>query len=181
MQVHYKTFGCKANQYDTERMRQLIEAGAPGGGTRVRTSPLEAADLCVVNTCTVTNQADADARRFIRRVARRNPRARIVVAGCSAVLRARDYRAMDEVGEVVEGHDPSAVLAAANRALAHSGPSAAPPVYARRTRLSPSWSRIGWRTVQSASRWRSRAAMPTPSPPAKRASAALAPSLSAHR
>ena len=118
MQVHYKTFGCKANQYDTERMRQLIEAGGPDGGTRVRTSPLEAADLCVVNTCTVTNQADADARRFIRRVARRNPRARIVVAGCSAVLRAGDYRAMDEVGEVVEGHDPSAVLAAANRALA---------------------------------------------------------------
>ncbi len=112
MRVHYKTFGCKANQYDTERMRQLIEASGPD----VRSAPLERAELCVVNTCTVTSQADADARRFVRRVARRNPRARIVVAGCSAVLRARDYRAMDEVGEVVEGHDPAAVLAAATRA-----------------------------------------------------------------
>ena len=111
MRVHYKTFGCKANQYDTERMRQVIEASAPD----VRSSPLETAELCVVNTCTVTNQADADARRFVRRVARRNPRAKIVVAGCSAVLRAKDYRAMDEVGEVVEGHDPAAVLAAATR------------------------------------------------------------------
>ena len=117
MQVHYKTFGCKANQYDTERMRQLLEASGPG----VRTSPLEAADLCVINTCTVTNQADADARRYIRRVARRNPGARVVVAGCSAVLRAREYRAMDEVGEVVEGHDPARVLAAANRAIARPG------------------------------------------------------------
>lgn len=112
MRVHYKTFGCKANQYDTERMRQLIEASGPD----VRSAPLERAELCVVNTCTVTSQADADARRFVRRVARRNPRARIVVAGCSAVLRAREYRAMDEVGEVVEGHDPAAVLAAATRA-----------------------------------------------------------------
>ena len=117
MQVHYKTFGCKANQYDTERMRQLLEESGP----RVRTSPLEDADLCVVNTCTVTNQADADARRFIRRVARRNPGARIVVAGCSAVLRASEYRAMDEVGEVVEGHDPVAVRAAACRAVSGAG------------------------------------------------------------
>ena len=117
MRVHYKTFGCKANQYDTERMRQLIEASGP----QVRSSPLERAEVCVVNTCTVTSQADADARRFVRRIARRNPRARIVVAGCSAVLRAEDYRAMDEVGEVVEGHDPAAVLAAATRGRAAPG------------------------------------------------------------
>ena len=122
MRVHYKTFGCKANQYDTERMRQLIEASGPG----VRSARLEDAELCVVNTCTVTSQADADARRFVRRIARRNPRARIVVAGCSAVLRAADYRAMDEVGEVVEGHDPAAVLAAATRAWGGSRAEGAP-------------------------------------------------------
>ena len=116
MQVHYKTFGCKTNQYDTERMRQLLESAGRG----VRASPLEDADLCVVNTCTVTNQADAGARRFIRRAARRNPRARIVVAGCSAVLRADDYRGMPEVAGVVEGHDPAAVLAESARALAGS-------------------------------------------------------------
>lgn len=120
MRVHYKTFGCKANQYDTERMRQLLESSGPG----VRASPLEAADLCVINTCTVTSQADAAARRFIRRAGRRNPRAKVVVAGCSAALRANDYRAMGEVAEVVEGHDPAAVLAAAARA----SPPARPPL-----------------------------------------------------
>ena len=118
MQVHYKTFGCKANQYDTERMRQALEAAGRG----VRSSGLEDADLCVVNTCTVTNQADAGARRFIRRAARRNPEAKILVAGCSAVLRAGQYRGMPEVDAVVEGHDPAAVLAESARVLAPTLP-----------------------------------------------------------
>ena len=115
--IHYKTFGCKANQYDTERMRQRLEGRLATG----RPATLDDADLCVINTCTVTNRADAAARRYIRRVGRRNPGAEIVVAGCSAVLRAREYRAMDGVSAVVEGHDPAEVLAAASRALG-SGP-----------------------------------------------------------
>ncbi len=107
MRIYFHTFGCKANQYDTERMRQ--EAEALGAGTA---ASWHDADVCVVNTCTVTNQADAQARRFIRRLARENPSLRIVVAGCSAVLRAPSYRAMEEVAGVVEGHDPVAVAAA---------------------------------------------------------------------
>jgi threonylcarbamoyladenosine tRNA methylthiotransferase MtaB len=105
--VYYHTFGCKANQYDTERMRQ--EAEARGTDT---VSSWSEADVCVVNTCTVTNQADADARRFIRRLNREVPGVRVVVAGCSAALRAGDYRGMDGVTAVVEGHDPVAVSAA---------------------------------------------------------------------
>jgi len=100
MRVHYNTFGCKANQYDTERMRQEIEAR--GAST---TSARDEAEVVVVNTCTVTNQADADARRFIRRVHREHPEARIVVAGCSAALREADYREMDGVVDVIPGHD----------------------------------------------------------------------------
>lgn len=108
MRVYYQTFGCKANQYDTERMRQEMEAR--GWST---TADREGADLVVVNTCTVTNQADADARRFIRRAHRERPDAGIVVAGCSAALREDDYRAMDGVVGVVPGHDPVAVAGAA--------------------------------------------------------------------
>ncbi len=112
MRIRYKTFGCKTNQYDTERIRQFLESC---GG---REAPnLASASLCVVNTCTVTNRADADARRFVRRVARRNPDAKVVVAGCSAALRGGEYRGMPEVAGVVAGHDPEAVLAAAVRAL----------------------------------------------------------------
>ncbi len=101
MRVLYHTFGCKANQYDTERMRQELEAR---GATTVDGD--STAEVCVVNTCTVTNAADAEARRFIRRLRRERPDARVVVAGCSAVLRTAQYEAMDEVEAVVPGHDP---------------------------------------------------------------------------
>ncbi len=106
MPVFYHTFGCKANQYDTERMRQ--EAEARGAST---VEDPGAADVCVVNTCTVTNQADAGARRYIRRMRREHPDVRIVVAGCSAALRADEYSRMDGVSQVVAGHDPMAVAA----------------------------------------------------------------------
>ncbi len=106
MRVFYQTFGCKANQYDTERMRQEAEAR----GARTVTTQ-DGADVCVVNTCTVTNQADAEARRFIRRLRREHPGMDVVVAGCSAALRAEAYRAMDGVTAVVEGHDPGVVAA----------------------------------------------------------------------
>ncbi len=103
VRVHYHTFGCKANQYDTERMRQEAEArGALTVGSA------DEADVVVLNTCTVTNQADADARRMVRRLRRRHPDARIVVAGCSAALKGPDYEAMGVAG-VVRGHDPVAV------------------------------------------------------------------------
>jgi len=104
VRVLFHTFGCKANQYDTERMRQELEAW----GAETTTERPEA-DVFVVNTCTVTNQADADARRFIRRLQREVPSAQIVVSGCSAALNPDDYHSMDGVSGVVAGHDPIAV------------------------------------------------------------------------
>ena len=66
------TLGCKVNQYETEFVRQgLIDAG------HYRDAEAdESADLCVVNTCTVTNEGDAKSRQAIRRMARDNPSAR---------------------------------------------------------------------------------------------------------
>lgn len=117
MKVYYHTFGCKANQYDTERMRQEAEARG-----LVTVDVRDDADVCVVNTCTVTNQADAQARRFIRRIRREHPAVRVVVAGCSTALKAPRYRAMKGVAAVVEGHDPVEVA----RALATAPRSEAP-------------------------------------------------------
>ena len=108
MHVLFRTFGCKANQYDTERMRQELEAL----GAQSAAGPGDA-QFCVVNTCTVTNQADADARRFIRRIRRENPDLGVVVAGCSSALDPQTYREMDGVMAVVEGHDPVEVARAA--------------------------------------------------------------------
>ena len=78
----------------------------------VATRDLGSADVCVVNTCTVTNAADAEARRFVRRIKRENPHTHIVVAGCSAVLRTREYAELEGVASVVPGHDPVQVAAA---------------------------------------------------------------------
>lgn len=107
MKVHLITFGCKANQYDTERFRQELEAR----GATIVHEP-EQADAIILNTCTVTNEADVQARRAVRKLGRSVPGARIIVAGCSAALRGDEYAAMLEVGGVVGGHDPMAVAAA---------------------------------------------------------------------
>ena len=117
MRVLFHTFGCKANQYDTDRMRQ--ESRARGV---VPTNDLDSADVCVVNTCTVTNAADTEAKRFVRRIKWESPQTHIVVAGCSAVLRTAEYAEMSGVVAVVPGHDPVQVAAAIGAAVA--GPAA---------------------------------------------------------
>ncbi|MBI3462259.1 MAG: tRNA (N(6)-L-threonylcarbamoyladenosine(37)-C(2))-methylthiotransferase MtaB [Planctomycetes bacterium] len=94
------TFGCKANQYDTQVVREsLLDVGfreAVAG---------ELAELCVVNTCTVTHQADADGRRAIRRLARENPGTRIVVMGCYASRDPQTLRSIPGVAAVVDHPD----------------------------------------------------------------------------
>ena len=105
MKVHLITFGCKANQADTERFRQaLISRGA------TITEDVSRADICLLNTCTVTNQADAEARRAIRRLKREHPSMEIVVAGCSAALQFDVYQAMEQVTGVARGHDVEEVV-----------------------------------------------------------------------
>jgi threonylcarbamoyladenosine tRNA methylthiotransferase MtaB len=73
------TLGCKVNQYETQYAREMLEAN----GYR-EAADGEPADLCLVNTCTVTHEADAKGRQGIRRLAHDNPGAAIVVMGCFA-------------------------------------------------------------------------------------------------
>ena len=90
------TLGCKVNQYETEFVRE----GLLGIGYR-DASDGESADLCLVNTCTVTNEGDSKSRQAIRRLARENPRARIVVMGCYATRAPEEVAALPGVAEVV--------------------------------------------------------------------------------
>ena len=76
------TLGCKVNQYETEFVREALARI----GYRDAASG-QPADLCVVNTCTVTAEGDAKSRQAIRRLARENPGSRIVVMGCYATRR----------------------------------------------------------------------------------------------
>ena len=91
------TLGCKVNQYETEFVRQ----GLLGIGFR-DAQEHEPADLCIVNTCTVTAEADAKSRQAVRRLARRNPGARIVVMGCYATRAPEELASIPGVTEVVQ-------------------------------------------------------------------------------
>ncbi|MCR4411919.1 MAG: tRNA (N(6)-L-threonylcarbamoyladenosine(37)-C(2))-methylthiotransferase MtaB [Thermoguttaceae bacterium] len=94
--LRVRTLGCKVNQYETEYVRQgLVRAGfreAQAG---------EPADLCVVNTCTVTLESDYKCRKLIRQLARENPHAEIVVMGCYATRAPREVAALPGVVEVL--------------------------------------------------------------------------------
>ncbi|MBL9092320.1 MAG: tRNA (N(6)-L-threonylcarbamoyladenosine(37)-C(2))-methylthiotransferase MtaB [Planctomycetaceae bacterium] len=90
------TLGCRVNQYETEFVRQGLERV----GFRDALEE-EAADLCIVNTCTVTHEGDAKSRQTIRQLAKRNPDARIVVMGCFATRAPEEVAALPNVAEVI--------------------------------------------------------------------------------
>ncbi|HZZ72320.1 MAG TPA: tRNA (N(6)-L-threonylcarbamoyladenosine(37)-C(2))-methylthiotransferase MtaB [Pirellulales bacterium] len=90
------TLGCKVNQYETEWVRQ----GLTNSGYRDARED-EAADLCLVNTCTVTAEGDSKSRQAIRQLARRNPNARIIVMGCYATRDPGEVARLPNVAEVV--------------------------------------------------------------------------------
>ena len=90
------TLGCKVNQYET----QLVREGLLGAGY-VDAGETENADLCIVNTCTVTNEGDSKSRQIIRRMHRKNPEARIVVMGCYATRAPEEVSELPGVAEVV--------------------------------------------------------------------------------
>ena len=89
------TFGCRVNQADSFQIEeQLIGAG----GTA---SAAHEADLVVVNTCSVTSSADQGTRQIVRRIARENPTARIVVTGCYATRRPDEIAELPGVVHIV--------------------------------------------------------------------------------
>lgn len=77
MFVYYHTFGCKVNQYETENIRQALETR---GFETVR--DINNADIYVINSCTVTSQADLKLRQFVHKIRRDNLNGIIVVCGC---------------------------------------------------------------------------------------------------
>ncbi len=99
------TFGCKANQYDTEVVRQALVAA---GATIVR--DWAQADTAVVNSCTVTHVSEAKMRAVIRRAARRNPAIRTIVIGCAATLDDGSLAGLANVSDVLPGTAPDKVL-----------------------------------------------------------------------
>jgi threonylcarbamoyladenosine tRNA methylthiotransferase MtaB len=104
------TLGCKVNGYDTatigDRLRQagctIVEGGVP-------------ADVVIVNSCTVTDAADAESRRLARRARRENPAARVIVTGCYAQTQPMGAARVDAVDYVIGIDRLDALVEAATR------------------------------------------------------------------
>lgn len=116
MSLRVVSHGCKANQADGAALEAALR-DVPG-------------DLVVINSCTVTHAADADARKAIRAASREHPGAQVVVTGCAASVSPARFAAMPEVHRVLTNVDkPRARELLAQGAVGPPGPDGPlPPV-----------------------------------------------------
>lgn len=99
------TLGCRTNQYESQAYRdQLLEMGY------TEANEDEQADLCLVNTCTVTQSADQTSRHQIRKLIRQNPGSKVVVTGCLAERKPELIRGIGGVTQVVSNRDKETLL-----------------------------------------------------------------------
>lgn len=98
-----KTLGCKVNQFESETLeRTLIDQGCRQTGE-------EEADLCIINTCTVTRKASMQSRQAIRQAIRANPGARILVTGCYAQTEPEAVQRIAGVHDIIGHGDKSRI------------------------------------------------------------------------
>ena len=94
--VFFKTFGCRTNQFDTQIMiSKLSDFELSSDDSK--------SDIVVVNSCTVTNGADASVRNYISSLKRKNPEVRVVLAGCGSHSKGEELFVEDRVFGVM-GH-----------------------------------------------------------------------------
>ena len=101
--VSFYTLGCKVNQYETNAMAQKFKES----GYEIVDMNDDISDICIVNTCTVTNMSDRKSRHSLRRVKEKNPSAIIAAVGCYAQVAKNDLENMPEI-DIVLGNEEKA-------------------------------------------------------------------------
>lgn len=96
LKATFRTLGCKLNFAETSALADRLKAEGVS-----EAAPGEAADLCVVNTCSVTDTADSKGRQTIHRLVREHPSAFVVVMGCYAQLKPDEVARLEGVDLVV--------------------------------------------------------------------------------
>ena len=97
--VNFHTLGCKLNFSESSTIARQFEQGG-----FVRVAPTEEADICIINSCSVTEHADKKCRNIIRKLHRRNPSAIIAVTGCYAQLKPYEIAEIEGV-DIVLGNN----------------------------------------------------------------------------
>lgn len=103
--VCFQTLGCKLNFSETSTIARQFEEGG-----YVRTPRMNEADICVINTCSVTEHADKKCRNLIRKLHRENPNAIIAVTGCYAQLKPEEIAAIEGVSLVINNRDKGEII-----------------------------------------------------------------------
>ena len=99
MRFHVVNLGCKVNKAESDSMSaHLLATGNELVG-------LNEADVIIINTCTVTGDAEKKTRKAVRRALRENTYARVMVTGCAAAISPDFYRALDSRVEIIEKAD----------------------------------------------------------------------------
>ncbi len=109
-----KTLGCKANLYDS----QLIEAELQKRGWIAATHhEADTADLCIVNSCTVTDEADRQSRKIAQKMAKENTGTKVVFTGCGAEVEPEQVAATPGINYVVGNRDKPTLVDLVLRAI----------------------------------------------------------------
>lgn len=116
MKIFFQTLGCKVNQYESEAMQKIFSAA----GYEL-TDEISAADVVVVNTCTVTAVSSQKSRQMIRRAAGVNPNAILVVVGCYAQSEPQVVEKISGVDVIVGTKDRTRVVEFVEAALKNRG------------------------------------------------------------
>ena len=135
----YFTLGCKLNFSETSTFGKLLQSMG------VRTAEKgEQADICLINTCSVTEVADHKCRQAIHRMVRQHPEAFVVVTGCYAQLEAEKVAKIDGVNLVLGSDEKAQLIQYLSEAWGHSA-STPTPYYYKKTKdiksFAPSCSR----------------------------------------
>ena len=112
----YFTLGCKLNFAETSTIGKLLQER---GIRKVQTG--EVADICVVNTCSVTELADKKCRQAIRRISKQHPGASVVVTGCYAQLKPKEVSEIEGVDLVLGAEQKMDIPAYLDRLLSRKG------------------------------------------------------------
>ena len=97
MKVHLQTLGCRLNESEIEQMSRSFHQMGHEVVDRV-----EDADLCVINTCAVTNEAGRKSRQLIYQAHRKSPNAKLVVTGCYSQIEEQKVADMPGVAQVID-------------------------------------------------------------------------------
>lgn len=98
--VAFFTLGCKLNFAESSSIAKILFAAG-----FIRVSPAQTADVCVINTCSVTDNADKKCRQAIHKIVKQNPSAYVIVTGCYAQLKPEEIVKIEGVDLVIGAND----------------------------------------------------------------------------